>query len=342
MKRWLLACVFASFLMLTSTAFARCEVDCIEAFNGIAAEQVNAYPAPAVRQLAPNTALLTDRLYQRVTARVDIYDAPNGNIVSSLDAGFNYFTTWTPEGDWTRIGDDRWVRTEFLRPTTPSSFAGVLLENDLPYPMGWMLLNTVPSRVPGEDPTQGDLAVLRYTKVNLYSSVIIDGWEWFQIGIDQWVEQRNIARVLPVERPTDVDTERWISVDLYEQVAIAYEGTRPVFATLVSSGLAQWPTNEGLFHVYVRYPRTVMSGAEGQEDFYYLEEVPWTMYFDNDIGLHGTYWHDGFGYRHSHGCVNLSITDAHWLYDWASPEIDLTVAGDLGAAVYVYSSGQYR
>ena len=184
--------------------------------------------------------------------------------------------------------------------------------------------------------------LLRYTVVNIYATVHVDDWDWYQIGVDQWVEQRKIARVLPVERPADIDTDKWVSVDLYEQVAIAYEGDTPVFATLVSSGLNDWPTNEGLFHVYVRYPRTLMHGAEGNPDFYSLQEVPWTMYFDHDIGLHGTYWHDGFGYRHSHGCVNLSITDAHWLYNWASCEIDLSVPNDTGAAVYVYSSGAYR
>jgi lipoprotein-anchoring transpeptidase ErfK/SrfK len=148
--------------------------------------------------------------------------------------------------------------------------------------------------------------------------------------------------VIPVARPADVDTERWVSVDLYEQVAIAYEGDEPVFATLVSSGMEDWPTNEGLFHVYFRNPRAPMSGANAQPDFYDLEEVPWTMYFDDDIALHGAYWHDGFGYRRSHGCVNLSIADAHWLYAWAAPEFDTSMPDDVGIAVYVYSSGTYR
>ncbi len=316
---------------------------CVEvASSGVSADVIAAYPEPAVEALAPNMEMISDRLYQRVLQRVDIYDTPNGNIVGSLDAGFNYVTTWSPEGEWTQINQDQWVRTEFLRAATPSQFAGVILPDTLLYPMAWALVNFVTSRAPGAEAIDGDTVILRYTRLNLYATVTIDGWDWFQIGVDQWVEQRNIARVLPVERPAEVDTERWVSVDLYEQVAIAYEGTHPVFATLISSGLADWPTNEGLFHVYVRYPRTVMSGAEGQEDFYYLEEVPWTMYFDHDIGLHGTYWHDGFGYRHSHGCVNLSITDSHWLYQWASTEIDLTVPEDEGAAVYVYSSGEYR
>jgi hypothetical protein len=309
---------------------------------GVSADIIDNYPQPNVTQLAVNPELIGDRFYQRVTSAVEIFDAPGGSVTRTLDAGFNFVTSWSPEGEWTQINRDEWVRTEFLRPARPSQFAGVLLGSPMPYPMAWVLVNVVPSRTPGAEPTDGDLALLRYTKVNLYTTVEIDGWEWYQVGIDQWVEQRSIARVLPVPRPAEVDTVKWVSVDLYEQVAIAYEGETPVFATLVSSGLEEWPTNEGLFHVYVRYPRTIMSGAEGQPDFYFLEEVPWTMYFDNDIGLHGTYWHDGFGYRHSHGCVNLSIMDSHWLYHWASDEIDLTIPNDTGAAVYVYSSGTYR
>jgi hypothetical protein len=293
-------------------------------------------------QLAPNEPLLYDRVYQRVLHPVDVYDMPDGTITGQLAAGFNFVTTQATQEAWTQINDGQWVLTEHLRQALPSTYAGVRVGEELPYPFAWIMVNTVPSRSPGTEPVEGDLAILRYTLVNIYSVVEIDGWRWYQVGVDQWVHQTLVAKYLPVTRPAEVDTHKWVSVDLYEQVAIAYEGETPVFATLVSSGLEEWPTNEGLFHVYVRYPRTLMSGAEGQEDFYYLEEVPWTMYFDDDIGLHGTYWHDGFGYRHSHGCVNLSITDAHWLYDWASSEIDLSVRGDEGAAVYVHSSGQYR
>jgi lipoprotein-anchoring transpeptidase ErfK/SrfK len=124
-----------------------------------------------------------------------------------------------------------------------------------------------------------------------------------------------------------------VSIDLYEQVAIAYEDDQMIFATLISSGLPDWPTREGLYQVWERVESGGMSGAEGEPDFYSLESVPWTMYFDEDRSLHGTYWHDGFGYRHSHGCVNLSITDSAWFYEWAS-------GGDLW--VYVYSSGDYN
>ena len=65
------------------------------------------------------------------------------------------------------------------------------------------------------------------------------------------------------------------------------------------------------------------------------------MYFDGDIGLHGTYWHDGFGYRQSHGCVNLSVTDAKWLYEWAADVRDFSDPDSKDLTVYVFSSGEY-
>jgi lipoprotein-anchoring transpeptidase ErfK/SrfK len=135
----------------------------------------------------------------------------------------------------------------------------------------------------------------------------------------------------------------WISIDLYEQTVIVYRDETPIFATLVSTGLERWPTREGLLHIYYRHLREHMSGGVPGDDFYYLEEVPWTMFFDEGRALHGAYWHDGFGYRRSHGCVNLSITDAHWLYSLVAENMGSRSSPDRenGPAVYVYSSGQY-
>lgn len=333
-----LALLFAISLVMSVTSVTA------QTESGLPDDEIEAYPYPDVRHLLPNDRLINDRIYRRVNGPVSIHDAPNGNITSTMAAGFNFVTVLSSAGDWVEISPGRWVRAESLTDDVPlSRFAGVMLpEEPLPYTPAWILVNVRPSTRPGGDPSPDNPMLLRYTLVNIYDSVEVGMWRWYQVGINQWVNQTLVAKVLPVERPEDVDTERWISVDLYEQVAIAYEGERPVFATLVSSGLAEWPTNEGLFNIYVRYPRTLMSGAYGQPDFYYLEEVPWTMYFDNEIALHGAYWHDGFGYRRSHGCVNLSITDAHWLYNWASEEFDFTVPNDLGAAVYVYSSDTYR
>lgn len=345
MNRWRWALALTSSLMIVSaTAAQDCATTtpCVEV-AAVSEADILAYPAPNVVQLQPDDAVIFDRNYQRLLDAADIYDAPNGNIIDNIALGFNYVTAGSDQNGWTQINPNRWVRSELLAPALVSRFSGVFLpEEALPYPMAWLLLDTVPSRSPGAAVVDGDMPLYRYTRVNLYSAHEIDGWRWYQVGPNQWIHQTRVAKIIPVERPAEVDTERWVSVDLYEQVLIAYEGTRPVFATLVSSGLADWSTNEGLYNIYVRYPRTPMSGAEGQEDFYSLEEVPYTLYYDGEIGLHGTYWHDSFGYRHSHGCVNMSIMDAKWVYEFTSTEFDFTVSNDLGAAVYVYSSGQYQ
>ncbi len=120
------------------------------------------------------------------------------------------------------------------------------------------------------------------------------------------------------KRPFNVgDTERWIDVDLTTQTLIAYEGDTAVFSTLISSGTREYPTVTGQFRVWLRYQSQTMDGARLGYD-YYLENVPYVMYFFEDYAIHGAYWHNNFGNPMSHGCVNVEPTDAGWLYGWAS------------------------
>ena len=107
--------------------------------------------------------------------------------------------------------------------------------------------------------------------------------------------------------------ERWIDVDLSDQLTYAYEGNQMVRSFLVSTGTWQYPTVTGQYRVYVKYRAADMSGPG-----YYLPDVPYVMYFYKGYGLHGTYWHNNFGTPMSHGCVNLSPDDAGWLFDFAS------------------------
>jgi lipoprotein-anchoring transpeptidase ErfK/SrfK len=105
---------------------------------------------------------------------------------------------------------------------------------------------------------------------------------------------------------------RWIDVNLSEQRVYAYEGDIVVNSFIVSTGTARTPTVTGKYKIWIKLKSTTMSGPG-----YYLTNVPYTMYFYKGYGLHGTYWHNNFGTPMSHGCVNLSIPDAQWLYNWA-------------------------
>lgn len=346
MKHLLRLALLLLFALPMTAAFAQqpcAEIAGCTVGIGLTPEALAAYPEPNVNPLVIDDSVLYDRLYRRLNGGVTIHDAPGGNVINTLGPGFSFITVNSTQGDWTEIDKGQWVPTTTLsEDVTISRFAGVRLPDEpLPYPMAWTMRHLRPSSTPGGEEDQNNPFLYRYTRVSLYTFVEVDGYRWYQIAENQWVHQFDVAKITPIERPQDVDTNKWVSIDLYEQTLIAYEGEEPVFSTLISSGLKEWPTNEGLFHVYLRFPRTTMSGAAQQSDFYFLQEVPWTMYFDGDIALHGAYWHDGFGYRRSHGCVNMSITDAKWVYDWSADEFDYTIPEDTGMAVYVYSSGTY-
>ncbi|MGD2156364.1 MAG: L,D-transpeptidase [Anaerolineales bacterium] len=200
-------------------------------------------------------------------------------------------------------------------------FQGLRFTKDPLYSFGWILKTVETKRSPGyqtQDYTGRELQ--RFDVVQFYSSKTVDGLEWYRISPDEWVEQRVVARVIPSKNPPDgVDKGRWIEINLYEQTLSVYDDRQLIFATLTSTGVPPFWTRPGLFQIYSKLESTTMQGAfeADRSDYYYLEDVPWTMYYDEARALHGAYWHTFYGYVQSHGCVNLSPGDAHWLFDWA-------------------------
>jgi lipoprotein-anchoring transpeptidase ErfK/SrfK len=125
-------------------------------------------------------------------------------------------------------------------------------------------------------------------------------------------EPEPTEKVIQVNRPEGVKkNERWVDVVLSRQRLFVYQGDELVEKFVVSTGISKYPTVKGIFRIYVKYKFADMRGAE-----YYLKDVPFVMYFFEDYGIHGTYWHNNFGTPMSHGCVNLRTEDAKWLYDY--------------------------
>ncbi len=160
-----------------------------------------------------------------------------------------------------------------------------------------------------------------------------------------------VARTAPLPRGI-APGERWIDVDTSEQIITAYEGEKPVYVTLVSTGRTGSPTVKGEYRIWAKIAAIAMdntdeeleeaaetdtentpltpadtdtdSGTDTAEDgphLYSLHDVPWTQFFFESFALHGVYWHDAFGNRRSHGCVNLSLKDAAWFYRFTAPEV---------------------
>lgn len=119
-----------------------------------------------------------------------------------------------------------------------------------------------------------------------------------------------------------------IVVDLSEQMLYAYDGDELFMKEPVSTGLKSTPTDVGKFTIFKKTPSRYMQGPiEGASDQYYdLPGVPWNLYFTYDGNvIHGAYWHNSFGKKWSHGCVNLPPVKAKELYEWAVVGIPVTV-----------------
>lgn len=168
-----------------------------------------------------------------------------------------------------------------------------------------------------------------YPIVQIYATENFEGTTWHLIGPDEWVLGRDIAVVSPnTNPPSGVTNGRWIDVDLAQQTLAVYDQGQMVYATVVATGLEPLFTRPGLFPIYKKLDLETMQGERNTPNYYYLENVPWTMYFDKARALHGAYWRAKLGYPQSHGCVNLYPGDAHWLFDWAQ----------VGDWVYVHDS----
>lgn len=212
-----------------------------------------------------------------------------------------------------------YVRGETASRVTPASFHGLAFRHTPDRPFGWIIAGgTCSERTPGDPQDFSGRCYMKYDVVQIYAIQHVGEWDWFRIGADEWVEQRSVAMVDPDPTPPPgVDAERWISVNLYEQTVAAYEHGELVYATLASTGRVNSWTRPGLFQVWAKLQRDTMSGGVPGTNYYYLENVPWVLYFDQARALHGTYWHNRFGMPTSRGCVNLSIADARWFYEFA-------------------------
>lgn len=248
-----------------------------------------------------------DYVYTVVLGPVEIREAPSPDAKVVGELGPHRSVAFLDEPDapegWLRYRLGGWVPTSAVKVDRPSTFGGEL---DPVLPVAF-LPDTVRLG------TRQDRIVIarqaRFGAAEVGARQVVAG------GFTLPREQVRIA--WGRARPRDVKKDaRWIHIDLEEQVLTAYEGDRPVLATLISSGKKGHETVPGRWAVWMKSRHDRMHGRD-----YDLEEVPWSMYFHDDQALHGAFWHDRFGHRLTHGCVNLAVADAAWLFEWTSPDV---------------------
>lgn len=140
--------------------------------------------------------------------------------------------------------------------------------------------------------------------------------------------------------------KKWVDVSIRDQTLIAYEGQRAVYIAKVSTGLGELgdpektrATKRGVFTIKAKHLTATMTGEEAIDN-YELADVPYVQYFEGGYALHAAFWHEDFGRVRSHGCVNLTPTDAAWIFEWTDPQVPKDwhgmQANGEGSIVYVH------
>lgn len=287
------------------------------------------FPARRLPAFKPDPSLtaLPYRYFKLEEDVVPILSGPAGDSIGqSFLPGFVYVSyidrVDTGHGIYYMLESGGWIPGKGSRIGEYSAFQGLQFKSTPHNAFAWPLpfyTDSIPVyRSPGYNAPLTNRILYPYVNiVQVYDTQTADGVEWNMIGPGEWVEARIMAMVTPNTTPPEgVTAGRWIDVDLSEQTLAVYDNYELVFATVIASGLDPYWTRPGLFQIYSKKETETMRNGD-PTDFYYLDNVPWTMYFDKARALHGAYWRTRFGYPQSHGCVNLSVGDSHWLFNWA-------------------------
>jgi hypothetical protein len=217
-----------------------------------------------------------------------------------------------------------------MRPVEGSPFHGYRVPEDVDFPFGLVRRERAKAyelrlgRLVGVREIPRKAAIRLTGKQRLFGDVL-----YFEAADGSWLSERYVSRLDATKRMPKwaTDGERWIDVSIRKQALVAYQGTKAVYATLVSTGEAgeadpetSKSTVQGAFRIFAKHLTTTMSSEVVGEEFE-LEDIPYVQYFQEGYALHAAYWHDDFGIPRSHGCINLSPEDAKWLFSWSEPQI---------------------
>jgi lipoprotein-anchoring transpeptidase ErfK/SrfK len=201
-------------------------------------------------------------------------------------------------------------------------------------PLAWVV-GTKARQCTVEDKGEKDKKVRRTEHIDRFTILqltgehtAVDDRVYYKTDQGFWVRDIDVAVVQTPKVPKEVAPgEKWIDVDLSQESLVAFEGDKPVFATIVSTGrhntdpAKDHTTVSGSFRIREKHISTTMDDDAASDGTYRIEDVPWVMYFEKSYALHGAFWHSSFGRERSHGCVNLTPHDAREVFLWAGPTL---------------------
>jgi len=275
---------------------------------------------------------------------------PRGSMLSYTKAFEADGRTYLLSVDLTAVPADR------VRPFKPSSFRGFWIDDEHALPIAWFrkrprmkwrkldagtvepLGNTFPARsyarLTGQTIDMGGVKYLE-TKERQGTDVV-------------WVAEEDATVVeARTKLPFGVrEGQKWVIVRITQGTLVAYEGLKPVYATLISPGAGGVPvqgidpvkastTPLGTYQVTFKDRAATMSPETGENRSFWIADVPHTQYFNAPFALHAAFWHERFGEPTSAGCVNLSPIDAEIVFRWSDPPVPTGWQGAVGAGASV-------
>lgn len=189
------------------------------------------------------------------------------------------------------------------------------------------------------DDASSDRERLYYSQVYRVTGNAGDYYQIGEVYGESFYLKASQVRLIPPEEVTPISPDvdpgaKRIEISIRDQRLWAYEGDQEVFETLVATGMPDTPTPMWTFPILdKRHGQRMIGGKTGGG--YNLPGIPWINYITHTwVALHGCYWHNDYGRRHSNGCINLMPADAKWLFRWTTPFANYsaysTISGDPG------------
>jgi lipoprotein-anchoring transpeptidase ErfK/SrfK len=239
-----------------------------------------------------------------------------------------------------------------------SEFHGVQITEEAPLPIAFVMARNTPVvELVDENRTRRAGAWEYHRAFRVTGTTEVRGVEYLVSAEGPLVRRADATVIEPGTRPEGIaPEEKWIDVDLTHQTLVLYEGDRPVYATLISSGIIRredvdeldHETPTGIFRIRSKHVATAMDGDNAFDGPYSIEDVPYVMYYESGYAIHSAFWHDLFGRPKSHGCVNAAPEDARVIFDWTDPQVPAGWHGAYpaepghGTAIYIHGETPRR
>jgi hypothetical protein len=226
--------------------------------------------------------------------------------------------------------DLRLIPTSKLKPGRGSVFHGVELSKGWDLPVGFVKRDEVYKYEKGPGHKRIKTRIAYGTPIQLSGESHGEGeHRYVETNDGKWMRANDLAIAVKSSTvPSFVKGKvKWVDVSIVRQTLTLFEGEKPVFATMVSTGKdglgdpkTTHSTPTGTFKIRDKHVTTTMDSQTLGSEFE-LADVPWVEYFQSGYALHAAYWHTEYGRPRSHGCINLSPLDAYRIFRWTDPQV---------------------